>query len=167
MYRVHSGTRRVHTCMYSVQTRAIAMPLAIHCNIALLLAMPQAISPSAPSMYQGNFQQIPYVLGMAECSIGTYSSIVQYHLVLLCTSTYYLVQRFTILAVSAFRFGTTYVESWTVISAGVFYATGRHPFQYPKTKQISYLPGLAGDRFFYALGDSKLRRFFKTWMLND
>ena len=108
-----------------------------------------------------------YVFGMAECSIGTYSSIVQYHLVLLCTGTYYLVRRFTILAVSAFRFGTTYVESWTVISAGVFYATGRHPFQYPKTKQISYLPGLAGDRFFYALGDSKLRRFFKTWMLND
>ena len=117
MYSVHSGTRTVHTCMYSVHTRAISMPQAIHCNVAMPRAMPWAISPSAPSMYQGNLQQIPYVLGMAECSIGTYYAIVQYHLVLLCTCTYYLVRRFTILRISSFRFGTSYVESWTAISA--------------------------------------------------
>ena len=58
-----------------------------------------------------------YVLGMAACIIGTYYAIVQYHLVLLYTGTYYLVRRFTILVVSSFRFGTSYVESWTVISA--------------------------------------------------
>ena len=82
-----------------------------HCS-AMPQAMPRAISLSAPSMYQGNLQQIPYVLGMAECSIGTYYAIVQYHLVLLCTGTYYLVRRFTILRISSFRFGTSYVESW-------------------------------------------------------
>ena len=36
MYHVHSGTRRVHTCMYSVHTRAIDMPWANHYNIAVL-----------------------------------------------------------------------------------------------------------------------------------
>ena len=109
--------------------------LAIRCNIALLWAMPQAISPSAPSMYQGNLQQISYVLGMSECSIGTYYAIVQYHLVLLCTGTYYLVRRFTILAVSAFRFGTTYVESWTAISA-VQLSTYKVPNQKAETARI-------------------------------
>jgi hypothetical protein len=55
-----------------------------HCNFAVTAA----ISPCLPSTYQENLQQIPYVLGMAECCIGLYHAIVQYHLVLLCTSTY-------------------------------------------------------------------------------
>ena len=72
---------------------------------------------------------------MAECSIGTYSSIVLYHLVLLCTGTYYLVRRFTILAVSAFRFGTMYVESWTAIIT-VQLSTYKVPNRKAKTARI-------------------------------
>jgi hypothetical protein len=106
MYFVRTGTRAVRTSMYSVHTRGIAMPRAIHCDVAVL----------CPT-HQGNLQQIPYVLCMAECCTGTYSSIVQYHLVLLCSGTYYLVIRFTILANLTFRFGTWYLTSCTATSA--------------------------------------------------
>jgi hypothetical protein len=65
--------------MHTVHTRGIAMPRAIHCDVAVTAA----ISPGLPSMYQGNLQQIPCILGMAECCIGSYHAIVQYRLVLL------------------------------------------------------------------------------------
>ena len=94
-----------------------SIPNVMHIQFFVFPCMYQYV-PSTYLQIFWNPSTNKYVLGMAACNIGTYYAIVQYHLVLLCTSTYYLVQqRFTILAVLAFRFGTLYVESWTALIA--------------------------------------------------
>ena len=62
---------------------------------------------------------------MQHWYILCYSTVPPCRLVLLCTGTYYLVQRFTILRISSFRFGTSYVESWTAVSGNLALSSSR------------------------------------------
>jgi hypothetical protein len=87
---------------------------------SLLPSMSQLLSQKSwetrlPSEYQVHLQQTLCILGIAQCCIGTYHAVVQYHLVLLYTCTYHLVQPVTIQETPSFQNGTQYVQICTAL----------------------------------------------------
>ncbi len=81
--------------MYSVHGLGIATPQDI--PVANSRGQTFPVFLVLPSTYQVHFQQILYILRIAQCCIGTNYAIVQYSLILTCQCTYHLVQQVMIL----------------------------------------------------------------------